>query len=198
MKKNSNTKESKDQSIINETSNGKEKSESSSANSESPTFTKINTAESSIKSHVIASMTLGLIPIPVFDLGALVANQIKMVHSLCKLYEVPFVENRVKIIVASLIGGSIPVFGTIGLSSGAKLIPGIGTLLGSGVVSTTGGALTYSVGKVFVKHFESGGTLLTFDTKKMRSLFKKELDKGNEVAEELDADSQAATTAKAS
>jgi len=145
------------------------------------------TANNTIKNHVMVAMTLGLVPLPVFDVALLIGNQVKMVHGLSELYETPFEENRVKSIVISLIGGSTPVLGVIGLSTGAKLIPGIGSLVGSGGVAITGGALTYAVGRVFVHHFESGGTLLSFDAKKMRKLFKKELDAGREAAAETSA-----------
>lgn len=148
-------------------------------------------ADNTIKNHVMVAMTLGLVPLPVFDVALLIGNQVKMVHGLSELYETPFEENRVKSIVISLISGSVPVLGVIGLSTGAKIIPGIGSLVGSGGVAITGGALTYAVGRVFVQHFESGGTLLSFDTKKMRGLFKKELDEGREAAAEAKADSGA-------
>jgi uncharacterized protein (DUF697 family) len=155
-------------------------------------------ADNLIKNHVVAAMAIGFVPVPIFDVGLLVASQVKMVHGLCKLYQVPFSEGRVKSIILSLIGGSVPVFGTIGLSSGVKLVPGIGSLFGSGLVSTTGGATTYAVGQIFSKHFASGGTLVNLDRKNVRASFKKELDKGREAAKELEPESQDAAKAKAS
>jgi len=38
------------------------------------------------------------------------------------------------------------------------------------------------VGKVFVQHFESGGTFLSFDPEKVRSHFEEELKMGKAVA----------------
>ena len=200
MKKTSNAQKSQeninsDESAVKQTSIKDEKPE---VDYDSSPLTKKHLADSTIKTHVISAMTLGLVPVPLFDLSLLIANQVKMVHSLCKLYEVSFAENRVKSIVVSLVGGSIPVIGTIGLSTGAKLIPGIGTLLGSGIVSTTGGATTYAVGQVFSKHFHSGGTLLSFNTEKIRSMFKKELSKGSEAAKEFAEDVKVAANTKAS
>ncbi len=148
-------------------------------------------ADNTIKNHVIVAMTLGLVPLPLFDVALLIGNQVKMVHGLSEHYETPFEKNRAKSIVISLISGSVPVIGVIGLSSGAKIIPGIGSLVGSGSVAITGGALTYAVGRVFVHHFESGGTLLSFDTKKMRGLFNKELKAGRKAAAEAKEDSSA-------
>jgi uncharacterized protein (DUF697 family) len=139
-------------------------------------------ADNTIKNHVVVAMSLGLVPVPVFDLALLIGNQIKMVHGLSQLYGVPFKENSVKSIIVALVAGSLPVAGIASLSTGAKLIPGIGSLLGSGGVAVTGGALTYAVGRVFASHFESGGTLLDFKVSKVRGLFKKELERGKAVA----------------
>lgn len=155
-------------------------------------------ADGTVKTHVALAVTAGLVPLPAIDVALLVGNQVKMVHGLSKIYEIPFEENRVKSIVTSLITGSAPVLGVIGLSTGAKLIPGIGSLVGSGGVSVVGGALTYAVGRVFIYHFESGGTLLTFDAKKMRGLFKKEFDAGRDSAAKEDSRVTVEATAEAS
>jgi hypothetical protein len=42
-----------------------------------------------------------------------------------------------------------------------------------------GGASTYAVGRVFIQHFESGGTLLTFDPAKVRDYYTHQLDTGH-------------------
>lgn len=130
-------------------------------------------AESLIKSHAMVSMGAGLVPIPVVDVVAMVANQVKMVHGLCDIYEVPFSENRVRAVVIALVGGGAPLASVAALSA-AKLIPGVGTLVGSGGVSLLGGAATYGVGRVFMQHFESGGDLLNIDMEKMRERFRRE------------------------
>jgi uncharacterized protein (DUF697 family) len=156
-------------------------------------------ANNLVKNHVMVALTFGLVPVPLFDAALLIGNQVKMLHGLAKIYDVPFAEDRVKSTVIALLSGSLPVAGVIALSSGAKLIPGIGSLVGSGSLAITGGALTYAVGRVFIKHFESGGTLLNFDAKKVRGKFKKELDEGKKVAEEATEEVAAnAKNAKAS
>ena len=47
------------------------------------------------------------------------------------------------------------------------------------------GAAQDAAGGVFVQHFESGGTLLDFDAKKMRAYFSSKLEEGNGVAANL-------------
>ena len=142
-------------------------------------------ADSLIKNYVITSTALGLIPLPLVDLAGFMALQIKLVHGLTKHYGVPFKENLVKSLVTSLISGAGSIIGVMGISSISKLVPGLGTLGGGASVAITAGAVTYAVGQVFVRHFESGGTLLDFDPKKMRDVFKRKLKEGEEVAQNL-------------
>ena len=49
------------------------------------------------------------------------------------------------------------------------------------------GASTYAVGKVFVQHFEMGGTLLDFDPTKTKEFFAREYKEGQKVAADLRA-----------
>jgi hypothetical protein len=62
-----------------------------------------------------------------------------------------------------------------------KFIPGIGTAAAMFVTPALSAASTYAVGRVFVQHLESGGTLLTFNAKKMREHFEKALGEGKRV-----------------
>ena len=138
-----------------------------------------------IKKHVIVAMGASLVPIPLFDLLALTGVQLKMLHSVAKLYEVPFSKNLGKSSIASLLGGVMPTSTAMTLASLAKAVPGLGTATGMISVSVLGGATTYAIGSVFVQHFESGGTLLDFDPKKMRAYFSNKLQEGKCVAANL-------------
>ena len=44
------------------------------------------------------------------------------------------------------------------------------------------GASTYAVGKVFVQHFESGGTFLNFDPEDVRDYYAEQFEKGKAAA----------------
>ena len=46
---------------------------------------------------------------------------------------------------------------------------------------------TYAIGGVFMQHFESGGTLLDFEPKKMREYFSSKLEEGKEIAASMRA-----------
>lgn len=153
----------------------------------------LSEAHGIIKNYVISSMAVGLVPVPMFDLVGLLAVQLKMLHSLADHYEVPFSQNLGKSLVTSLVGGALPITLTVAASSMLKWIPGVGTLAGGASVSVLSGAVCYAVGKVFVQHFESGGTLLDFNPESMRAIFQQELEEGKAAAQNLkdEADSSA-------
>ena len=44
------------------------------------------------------------------------------------------------------------------------------------------GAYTWALGRVFIQHFESGGTFLNFDAEKVREHFKAEFEEGRKMA----------------
>ena len=144
-----------------------------------------NQASNLIRKHVMVAMGASLVPVPLFDLVALTGVQLKMLHGLAKLYEVHFAKNLGKSAIASLLGGVMPTSTAMTLASLAKAVPGLGTATGVVTVSVLGGATTYAIGNVFVQHFESGGTLLDFDAKKMRAYFTSKLEEGKAVAAEL-------------
>jgi len=122
--------------------------------------------------HVQWSLGLGLVPIPLIDAVAILITQVRMLKKLSDHYGIACSENHVKILVTSLIGGTNS--GLIGgkfLISMTKLVPGIGTFIGITAMSALSGSITYAVGQVFIQHFESGGTFLDFDPKKVKEYF---------------------------
>lgn len=142
-------------------------------------------ANNIVKNHMIASIALGLVPVPLFDLAALITTQMNLLRSLSEHYGVGFDDSSSRPLMISLIGGSLPVLGVLGLSSFAKLIPGVGTLIGSASLSISAGAVTYAVGQTFIMHFEAGGTLDDFEPKQAQAFFKREFDKGKAFVKEV-------------
>ncbi|MCP4109994.1 MAG: DUF697 domain-containing protein [Desulfobacteraceae bacterium] len=135
-----------------------------------------------IRNHLLVSIGAGFIPIPIWDLVGIAGVQMNMLRKLSKIYEVPFSDHKVKSILSSLVGGgiSIPVGGAI--ASFAKFIPVIGTGIGAVSLPICAGAVTYAVGKVFLQHFASGGTFLTFDPEKVSDYYAEMLKEGKTVA----------------
>lgn len=140
-------------------------------------------ADKTIKSNVIQAVMLGLIPVPVIDVLALTNVQFKMMDDLVKIYNINYTSVG-RSVVKSFILGILPVVTVTGLSSMLKFIPGVGSLVGSASVAVSSGGLTYAVGKVFVQHFERGGTLDDFDLKEAKRQFRQEFSKGKETTYE--------------
>ncbi|MCX7096476.1 MAG: DUF697 domain-containing protein [Methylococcales bacterium] len=133
---------------------------------------RVDKAHNSVKNYTMAAMAVGLVPVPLIDMAALSAIQLKAVHSLAGIYDVPFSKNLAKSIIGSLLGGSIAVTLAMPVASLIKVIPILGQ--SSGTISTAliGSASTYAIGKIFVEHFESGGTFLDFDEENAKAHFK--------------------------
>jgi uncharacterized protein (DUF697 family) len=149
-------------------------------------------AEAIVRRNIYWGVGAGAIPVPLLDFAAITGVQIKMLKQLSSEYDVPFLENKVKNIVGSLVSASLSVgTGTALVFSVLKVIPFIGSAAGAVSVSIAAGAITYATGKVFIQHFESGGTFLDFDPKKVRERFKSELEQGKDVAAKVQSQSAA-------
>ena len=105
----------------------------------------------------------GLLPFPVVDVVAIGGLQVQMVRRLSQIYGVPFSENRGKAVVLSLAGTLIPTTSGIGAASAFKFVPIVGTITGGLVMPALSAGATYAIGKAFIQHFASGGTLLNFN-----------------------------------
>lgn len=135
-----------------------------------------------VKRHVYGSMGVGLAPIPIVDFIGVTGVQLDMLSRLAKFYNVPFKRDRVKNILSSLVGGVIPAGIGMPISSLLKVVPVVGTTVGALGMPITAGASTYAVGRVFVQHFESGGTFLSFDPSSVKEHFREEFKTGQKVA----------------
>lgn len=142
-------------------------------------------AEHILRQYTLGAMAVGLVPIPIVDLAALVALQLKMLHSLAGTYGIEFKADLGRSAIASLVSStaSTSLSPTLAASL-AKFIPGIGQTLASGSAVLLSGAATYAVGKVFIQHFATGGTFLSFDPEAVRDYFQTQLQEGGRVTAE--------------
>jgi uncharacterized protein (DUF697 family) len=136
-------------------------------------------ANTIVKNHVIWSMGAGLIPIMAADVLAITALQLDMIRQLTRVYDLDFKETRGKAIVTSLTTTTISRMGARSL---VKLIPGFGSFVGGAALSVFAGASTYALGQVFIKHFESGGTILDFDPEALKNFYNEQFEKGKDIA----------------
>jgi uncharacterized protein (DUF697 family) len=119
------------------------------------------------------------IPMPILDLLALGGVQAKMIIDLSRLYGQEASGETARGFVSVLLGVLLPGAGAGALaSSSAKVLPGWGTAIGVVSLATLGAAASYAIGKVFVRHFEKGGTIATFDPKAVTEELKEEFAKG--------------------
>jgi uncharacterized protein (DUF697 family) len=123
----------------------------------------------------------GLIPVPLVDIVAVGGVQLEMLRRLSEIYSVPFSENRGKSLIASLAGSVIPASTAtttvVGVSSALKAVPGVGTVISAFTMPAFSACATYVIGKVFIQHFASGGTLLDFNPPDYREFIKAQKEK---------------------
>lgn len=118
----------------------------------------------------------GLLPIPVVDLVAVGGLQLQMLRRLSQIYDVPFSDNRGKAVLSSLLGAMIPTATGLGAADVLKAIPIIGTVISAFVTPALAAGATYAIGRVFIQHFGSGGTLLDFNPPDYREFLRGQKD----------------------
>jgi uncharacterized protein (DUF697 family) len=114
----------------------------------------------------------GLIPVPIVDVVAVGGLQLQMLRRLSQIYEIPFSENSGKALIASLAGAMIPASSGVGAASVLKAVPVLGSIAAGFVMPALSAGATYAIGKAFIQHFESGGTLLDFNPPDYREFIK--------------------------
>lgn len=135
---------------------------------------RLAAAESIVNSHALLSAGAGLVPLAGLDWAAMSGSQLWLLKRLSALYGVAFTEDLARKLVASLLSGFVPLQLAAPVASALKLVPFVGSVLGGMSMVAVGGAVTYAIGRAFVQHFESGGTLLTFDPPRVRAYFESE------------------------
>jgi uncharacterized protein (DUF697 family) len=123
----------------------------------------------------------GLLPIPIVDVAAVGGVQLYMLRKLSEIYGVPFSDNLGKSVIASLAGSVLPastaVTTTMTVGSMLKALPGVGWAIGALTMPALSAGATYIIGKVFIQHFASGGTLLDFNPPDYREFIKSQKEK---------------------
>lgn len=148
-------------------------------------------AEKVIRGNVLWASGGGLIPVPVLDVVAITAVEVKMLKELSELYQVPFKEDQVKgILFAMAAGLGAPTIGTAITISLFKAVPLAGLFSAFVAVPGLAAAFTYAIGKVFLQHFASGGTFLDFKPQNVRDYFARQFEEGKLVAARMKVEGQ--------
>jgi uncharacterized protein (DUF697 family) len=143
---------------------------------------RLNEAKRRVKNHALVSLGPTLIPLPLIDFVALTGIQLNLARSLAKLYEIPFRKDIGKSIIISLLGGGAAVSLSPFLASVIKFIPIVGLAAGSISLGAFSFASTSAIGKVFLQHFESGGTFLDLDPEKVRAKYAEMFEEAKKTA----------------
>jgi len=142
-------------------------------------------AEELVRKYSFGSLAVGLVPLPLLDLAALTAVQLHMLSRLARRFEVEFSEQRARSFIWSLVGaGGATGFRGI-LMTFIKALPGPHRLAKVVTTGVFGSAATFAIGKVFIQHFESGGTFLTFDPEKVRAYYAEQYKHGVALAKSV-------------
>jgi uncharacterized protein (DUF697 family) len=132
-------------------------------------------AKALVESATRWSFAVGLIPVPLLDAAVLAGVQTKLLMNLSALYGEKVEKERASAVVSVLVGSLVPL-GLTKTVVGAtvKVFPGMGTVIGSIAMATTGATATRMFGRVFVRHFERGGTFIKFREANLMDEFRKE------------------------
>lgn len=133
-------------------------------------------AEALVKRYALGAAGIGLLPFPLADTAALFALQAHLLQALSRLYEVEYLEKRSRIHIASLMAAATPFPAGRTLWSLVKSVPVVGPVTGALSMSAIAGAVTFALGKVFVRHFENGGSLIDFDARRVQGFFRQQID----------------------
>jgi len=150
------------------------------------TASELSTSEKSlaiVKRHMVIAGGAGLVPFPVWDIAGITAVQFKMLKDMGEVYGQTFKQSAVKNTLAALIGSiGLPTAALSVLGSVVKFVPIAGTWAGALTMPVLATGCTYAVGKVFIQHFEAGGTFLNLDPEKTKAYFKQQFEEGKLAA----------------
>lgn len=113
-------------------------------------------AEVMLIDSVFWSLWGGFIPIPWADTLYSASIQLKMIHEICVVYDIPFSKHRAEALVAALGAGAVNgIFAYFAI----RAAPGLGSAATIALLATT----TYTIGQMLIAHFEAGGDLYDFE-----------------------------------
>ncbi len=141
-----------------------------------------NKVDSIIMNHVYLSLGAGLVPVPLLDVVAVTAIQVDMLKKITRVYGYSFKEEVGKSYVTAIVSTSLARYG----ASLIKAIPGLGSIIGGVSMSALSGGTTYALGQAFKSHFSAGGGWEDLDLDQARETFESELEKGKQVAKEME------------
>lgn len=134
-------------------------------------------ARSIVSAHTLVAAGTGFLPSLGQDVSALMLNQVVLLRRIGAVYGQRASEELLRTLLLAL-GTSLPAIkGSLPLLGVLKLVPGAGHLAGSLLLAATGAGISWATGMIFIQHFESGGSFLTFDPHAVRAHFRREFER---------------------
>lgn len=151
----------------------------SGGSNETETNYRGNEALAIVKRHAYYSSGIGLLPVPFAEVLTVNAVQYAMIKKLASCYDLQFKDQWVKSLVSSLLSGVVSVSIIYGpITNALAIVTGFGWIMRAGVSLSVSGAVTMALGKLFIDHFERGGSLFDLDVKQSNVHLKGELARG--------------------
>jgi uncharacterized protein (DUF697 family) len=121
--------------------------------------------------YMAISAGAALIPVAGLDVAALAGIHVGLIKQLCEHYDVDFTEHTARNVLIGVAASIVP--GMVGTILGRKILgmlPLTNALFGWALMSAGSAAFSYAIGRLFIEHFEGGGTLLSFDHKRLHTV----------------------------
>ncbi len=115
-----------------------------------------------MRRYMLFSGAAGLVPLPAVDVATVTGVQVKMLHAMTRVYDVPFNLKLARQLILALIGGGGSVVLALPAASATKAVPVVGTVASFLLSPAFATMSCYGIGRAFIGHFEAGGTLETF------------------------------------
>ena len=139
-----------------------------------------------VKEHAALAMVATMVPVPFVEFAALSAVHLNMIENLTREYGVEFHPHRARAVIAALGSGWASYYvDSLVLGSLAKFFPILGSAVAVLTLPSIAGGLTYALGRVFIRHFELGGSLLDFDCGRVQPGFLQEVERSRVNPAEL-------------
>lgn len=135
---------------------------------ESPMLCQLK-AKQAVRDHALLSGGAMVIPVPLLDMAAEAAIQVRMVKRLAEIYGVDFGEERAKTLVVAALGGFSAGWAAGSLLRYASFATYFTNFWPSAILSA---AITYAIGQVFMHHFDKGGGLHDLSPEAAASILK--------------------------
>jgi len=135
------------------------------------TMTRRAGAMKIVHQYVLFSAAAGLVTVPVLDVAALGALHVALIKEITEYFGAEFSEHAARNIVIAIAAGLVP--GSIGSVIGRKVLRALPFMthgLGLATMSAFSAAVSYALGILFIRDFEAGGTLESFNVEDLHRL----------------------------